>query len=80
MPSGVQKRIILFYLGGVINAFLGAYVLVEGVTFLERGTATWLIVFFCAFAVVDFWFAHALKKRWHEEAARQAAAGAEKQP
>ena len=73
MPPSLQKRIMLFYLGGIINAFLGLYVLIEGVSFLPRDTATWLIVFFLAFAVIDFWFPYALKKRWREEQARQAA-------
>jgi uncharacterized membrane protein len=73
MDPTLKKRIVLFYLGGVINAFLGIYVLIEGVSFLPVNTATWLIVFFVAFAVVDFWFAYTLKKRWQDAQGRRAA-------
>ena len=64
MDSRLQKRIALFYLGGVINAFLGLYVLLEGTSFMSREKALWLVVFFLGFAAVDFWFPHAIKKKW----------------
>jgi len=73
MDPRLHKRIMLFYLGGVINAFLGIYVLIEGRSFLPRTTATWLVVFFLAFAAVDFWFPRAIKRKWERDRARAAA-------
>ena len=73
MNPRLQKRLMMFYLGGVINVFLGIYVLIEGVAFLPQKTAIWLVVFFLAFAAVDFWFPYALKRRWERELARRTA-------
>ena len=73
MDSRLQKRLMMFYLGGVINVFLGIYVLIEGVAFLPQKTAIWLVVFFLVFAAVDFWFPYALKRRWERELARRMA-------
>lgn len=64
MPAHLQKRIFLFYLGGVINVFLGLYVLIEGTSLMSREKAMWLVTFFLVFAAVDFWFPHALRKKW----------------
>ena len=70
---------MMFYLAGVINAFLGLYVVIEGRAFLPPDTVRWLVLFFFAFAAVDFWFPRVLKKKWLEaqarlDAQRQAAA------
>ncbi len=73
MHPRLQKRLMMFYLGGVINVFLGVYVLIEGVAILPQTTAIWLVVFFLVFAAVDFWFPYALKKRWEREVAKQTA-------
>ena len=62
--SSLQKRVALFYLGGVINAFLGLYVLIEGASFMPREKAMWIVVFFLGFAAVDFWFPQRMKKKW----------------
>jgi len=74
MDDRLKRRIFLFYAAGVVNAFLGIYVLVEGVNFLPRETATWLVVFFLGFAAVDFYFPRAMKKKWEAEQARLRAA------
>jgi len=71
MEERLKKRILMFYLGGVINAFLGLYVVIEGRAFLPPETVRWLALFFFAFAAVDFWFPRVLKKKWLEERARQ---------
>jgi len=71
MDERLKKRILMFYLGGVINAFLGLYVVIEGRAFLSPETVRWLALFFFAFAAVDFWFPRVLKKKWLEERARQ---------
>lgn len=73
MDERLRKRITMFYLAGVFNAVLGLYVLFEGRKILAPGTWLILLVFFFGFAAVDFWFSKALKKKWLEEQARQAA-------
>ncbi len=70
MDPRLQKRIIMFYIAGVVNAFLGLYVLIEGRRFMDPGTAKWLVLFFFIFAAVDFWFPRMLKKRFLEEQAK----------
>ncbi len=71
MDERLRKRIILFYLAGIINAFLGLYVVIEGVSFLPPDTARMLAIFFFVFAAVDFYFPRAIKKKWLEDQAKQ---------
>ena len=74
---------MMFYLAGVINAFLGLYVVFEGRAFLPSETVRWLALFFFAFAAVDFWFPRVLKKKWLEAQAKlnaQRQAPAERNP
>jgi uncharacterized membrane protein YfcA len=78
MDPRLKKRIMLFYLAGVINVFLGLYVVIEGRNSLPPDTVRWLTLFFFAFAAVDFWFPRVLKKKWLEAQA-QLRAAAEKQ-
>ena len=83
MDPRLKKRIMMFYLAGVINAFLGLYVAIEGRAFLPPETVRWLALFFFAFAAVDFWFPRVLKKKWLEAKAKldaQRQASAEKNP
>jgi uncharacterized membrane protein len=78
MDERLKKRILMLYTAGIINAFLGLYVLIEGVTFLPQETATWLMIFFLTFAAVDFYLPYAMKKKWEEDQAKlkaQRAAG-----
>jgi uncharacterized membrane protein len=70
MDERLKKRILMFYLAGVINALLGLYVAIEGRAFLPPETVRWLALFFFAFAAVDFWFPRVLKKKWLEAQAR----------
>ena len=76
MDPRLKKRIVMFYVAGVINAILGIYVAIEGRNFLPPDTVRWLVLFFFGFAAVDFWFPSVLKKKWAEAqaAARQRAA------
>jgi len=64
MDEKLKKRIIMFYVGGIVNALLGLYVLIEGTSFLPPDTARILAFVFLAFAVVDFYFPYALKRKW----------------
>jgi len=73
MDERLRKRIIMFYLAGIINVFLGLYVVIEGITFLPADTVHWLAMFFFVFAAVDFYFPYAIRKKWREDQARQAA-------
>jgi uncharacterized membrane protein YfcA len=66
MDPRLQKRIMLFYFAGVVNAILGLYVVIEGRSFLPAETVRWLALFFFAFAAVDFWFPKMLKRKWQE--------------
>ncbi len=75
MDERLRKRIVVFYLAGIINVFLGLYVFIEGVTFLPRETATWLVLFFLVFAVVDFYFAYVMKRKWEHDQTRLRAGG-----
>jgi len=77
MDRRLHKRIMMFYAAGVINAFLGLYVVFEGRNFLPPETLRWLALFFFAFAAVDFWFPRVLKKKWLEA---QANLNAQRQP
>jgi uncharacterized membrane protein YfcA len=78
MDPRLKKRIMMFYAAGVINAFLGLYVVFEGSAFLPPDTARWLALFFLVFAAVDFWFPRMLKRKYEEAMAQQRAAVAPK--
>ena len=64
MDEKLKRRIIMFYVGGILNALLGLYVMIEGASFLPPDTARVLVLVFLAFAVVDFYFPYALKRKW----------------
>jgi len=70
MDERLKKRIMMFYFAGVINAFLGVYVAIEGPAFLPAETVRWLALFFFGFALVDFWFPRVLKRKWKEAVER----------
>lgn len=73
MDERLKKRMLAFYFAGVVNLVIGVYVLAAGASFLGQGTALLVALFFLVFAAVDFYFPAAMKKRWLEEQARQAA-------
>ena len=75
MDERLKKRIVAFYIGGILNALLGLYVLIEGLSFLPPETARTLAIVFLVFAAVDFYFPHALKQKWLADNARQQAQG-----
>lgn len=73
MDDKLKKRIIMFYIGGILNALLGLFVLIEGASYIAPDTARILVVVFFAFAAVDFYFPYALKRKWlADNAGRQA--------
>ena len=71
MDKKLRTRIMLFYIGGIINAVLGLYVLIEGLSFLPPDTVRTLAIVFLVFAAVDFYFPYALKKKWFADNARK---------
>jgi hypothetical protein len=64
MDEKLKRKIMLFYAGGIINALLGLYVLIEGFSFLPADTARTLAIVFFVFAAVDFYLPYSLKQRW----------------
>ena len=68
----LKKRMLMFYLAGIFNAVIGLYILIEGHKFLPQGTVLILVVFFFAFAAVDFYFPRMMKRKWLEYQARLA--------
>lgn len=72
MNDKLKRRIVTFYIAGVVNALFGLYVLIEGPSFLPAGTVFMLVSVFLGFTVLNFYVPHSLKKRWLAElAARQ---------
>ena len=71
-PAHLQRRIALFYLLGVLNAFLGLYVLIEEVPSVPRTKALWIAAFFLVFAAVNFWFPYAMVRKWRAEQEQRA--------
>jgi len=69
----LKKRMVMFYLAGIFNAVIGVYILLEGRKFLPEGTILLLVVFFFAFAAVDFYFPRVMKRKWLEHQAWLAA-------
>lgn len=73
MDPRLKKRMMLFYLAGIFNAVLGAYILLEGRKFLPETTVLLLVFFFFGFAAVDFYFPRLMKRKWLEQQAQIAA-------
>ena len=71
MDDKIRKRILAFYFAGFLNLMLGLYVLFNGRSLVEQGMWYLLLAFFFGFALVDFWFARSLRKKWLEERARR---------
>ena len=64
MDDKLKRKIMLFYAGGIVNALLGLYVLIEGLSFLPPDTARTLAIVFFLFAAVDFYMPYSLKNKW----------------
>jgi len=77
MDERLTKRVFAFYVGGILNALAGLYVLIEGPAFMEAGTARMLALVFLAFTLVNFYFPYAMRKKWlADQAAKQQERGA----
>ncbi len=69
----LKKRIYAFHFAGILNLFLGCYVLLYGGG-VEPGTRNIMLLFFFGFAILDFWFPTHLKKKFAEQQALMAQA------
>ena len=69
----LKKRIYAFQFAGIMNLFLGGYVLLYG-GHVEPGTRNVMLFFFFGFAILDFWFPTHLKKKFAEQQALMAQA------
>ncbi len=74
--AGLKKRIYAFQFAGVLNLFLGLYVLFYGGE-LESSTRIIMLCFFFGFAALDFWFPVQLKKKYAAHMAMVAQARAQ---
>ncbi len=77
MDEKLKRKIMLFYAGGIINALLGLYLLIEGASFLPADNARTLVIFFFAFAAVDFYMPRLLKQRWAAGSAQKTKQGSD---
>ena len=76
MDEKLRRKIMLFYAGGIINAMLGLYVLIEGLSFLPADNARTLAIVFFVFAAVDFYMPYSLKNKWLADQAGKQGQGA----
>jgi uncharacterized membrane protein len=59
----LKTRIVIFYIGGILNALFGLYVVFEGPSFLPADKVQLLSLVFLGFTVVNFYMASVLKKK-----------------
>ncbi len=67
----LKKRIYAFQFAGILNLFLGFYVLLYG-DGVDPNTRNIMLAFFFGFAALDFWFPSYLKRKFAEQQALQA--------
>ena len=75
MDKKLRTRIILFYVFGAINGLLGLYVLLAGPSFLPPDNIRTLVIIFFLFAALNFYYPHAIRKKWLAENAGKQAQG-----
>ena len=63
MNDKIKTRIIMFYIGGILNALCGLYVVFEGPATLPSDKVQLLSLAFLGFTVVNFYMASMLKKK-----------------
>ena len=64
MDDKLKKRIVMFYIAGIVNALFGLYVLIEGRSFLPSDTVLMLVSVFLGFTVLNFYVPYSIKKKW----------------
>ena len=63
MQDKLKKRVVIFYIGGILNALFGLYVVFEGPSSLPADKVQLLSLVFLGFTVVNFYMASVLKKK-----------------
>jgi hypothetical protein len=63
MNDKLKTRVIMFYIGGILNALCGLYVVFEGPATLPPDKVQMLSLVFFGFTVVNFYMAYVLKKK-----------------
>jgi hypothetical protein len=73
MDEKLKKRIMAFYIAGVLNALFGLYVLIEGRSFLPADSVRTMGFIFLAFTAVNFYMPYTIKKKWLADRAKRQA-------
>jgi uncharacterized membrane protein len=71
MDDKLKRRIVMFYLAGIVNALFGLYVLIEGPAFLPADTVFILVSVFLGFTLLNFYVPYSIKKKWLADNAAQ---------
>lgn len=80
MEDKVKSRIVMFYIGAILNALFGVYVFVEGPGFLPPDQVRWLSVAFLIFTVINFAMGAYLRRKLAAALAARRAAGGDAPP
>ena len=80
MDDKLKTRIIIFYIGGILNALCGLYVVFEGASFLPADKVQLLSLVFLGFTVVNFYMASMLKKKVQANVAAEQAKNDDRSP
>jgi hypothetical protein len=75
--AAVRKRILMLYFAAGLNTLMGLYVISAGAGVAERGTLWLIALIFLAFAVLNYYMARMLTKRWDAHVRQRAAAPSE---
>ena len=62
--ASVRKRILMLYFAAGLNTLMGFYVIVAGIGVAERGTVWLVALVFLAFAVLNYYMARVMTRRW----------------
>jgi hypothetical protein len=63
MDEKIKTRIILFYIGGILNGMFGLYIVFEGPSFLQPDQVQMMSIVFLVFTIINFYMAAFLKKK-----------------
>lgn len=63
MYEKIKKRIIIFYIGGILNGMFGMYIAFKGPSFLPADQVQLLSLAFLGFTALNFYMAWYLKKK-----------------
>lgn len=69
--SALRKRVLLFYVAAGLNLGMGFFVLTAGAGAAPRGTLWMIALVFLVFALLNFYVARTLRRRWAEMARQQ---------